>query len=131
MILVDTSIWIEHLRKGHASLQHLLMEGAVLGHPWVVGELALGHLSRRREVLGLLSRLPAATVVTPDEVVRFIEHHQLIGLGVGFVDVALLAATQITPDASFWTGDRRLAEAASRLGLAVDADVLDEPQLTG
>lgn len=128
MILVDTSIWVEHLRKGHAPLQHQLERGAVLGHPWVVGELALGHLSRRRKVLRLLSRLPSATVVTPDEVLWFVERHQLMGLGIGFVDAQLLAATQIIPDASFWTGDKRLAAAASRLGLAVDPDVLvDRP----
>jgi predicted nucleic acid-binding protein len=128
VILVDTSIWIEHLRKGHAPLQLLLERGAVLGHPWVVGELAMGHLSRRREVLGLLSRLPVATVVTPDEILWFVERHQLMCLGIGFVDVQLLAATQATSGASFWTGDKRLAAAASRLGLAVDSDALvDEP----
>jgi len=128
VILVDTSIWIEHLRKGHPRLQHLLVHGAVLGHPWVIGELALGHLSQRREVLGLLSSLPEATVVTPDEVLRFIEHHHLMGLGIGFVDVALLAATQITPDASLWTGDTRLAAAASRLELVVDPAALVDEQ---
>lgn len=106
----------------------MLERGAALGHPWVVGELALGHLSRRREVLGLLSRLPAAKVVTPDEILRFVDDHQLMGLGVGYVDVQLLAATLITPGARLWTVDRRLAAAASQLGLAVDPDVLvDEP----
>ncbi len=128
MILVDTSIWIEHLRKGHARLRRILERGAALGHPWVVGELALGHLSRRGDLLGLLSALPAATVVTPAELLVFVESHQLMGLGIGLVDVQLLAATRITPDARLWTGDRRLAAAASRLGLAVDPDALIDQQ---
>ncbi len=124
MILVDTSIWIDHLRSRHFPLTHLLEGGEVLGHPWVVGELAMGHLSRRREVLGLLRNLPSATVVTPDEILLFIERHQLQGLGISFVDVALLAATQVTLGASLWTGDKRLVAAATGLGLAVDPDVL-------
>lgn len=128
MILVDTSIWVKHLRHGHGALQRLLEHGLVLGHPWVVGELALGHLSQRREILGLLTRLPGATVVTPEEILRFVERHHLVGLGIGFVDVQLLAATQITPDALLWTSDKRLAAAAARLGIGVDPDMLvNEP----
>jgi predicted nucleic acid-binding protein len=128
VILVDTSIWIDHFRHGHPVLQRLLERGAVLGHPWVVGELGLGHLSRRQEVLGLLGNLPAATVVADDEVLWFIDRYQLMGLGIGWVDAQLLAATQITPEASIWTGDKRLAAAASRLGLTVSPDiVLDDP----
>ncbi|MGH3665637.1 MAG: type II toxin-antitoxin system VapC family toxin [Egibacteraceae bacterium] len=120
MILVDTSIWIDHLRAGHATLAHLLERGLVLGHPWVVGELALGHLSQRREVLGLLTSLPQAVVATTDEVLTLVERHDLYGLGIGYVDAQLLAATQLTPDAELWTADRALVAAASRLGCAVD-----------
>ncbi|MGH9165667.1 MAG: type II toxin-antitoxin system VapC family toxin [Acidimicrobiales bacterium] len=114
MILVDTSIWIEHLRNGNATLRRLLERGAVFAHPWVVGELSLGNLSRRAEVLGLLRGLPRATVVTPDEVLGVVEHYQLIGLGIGYVDVQLLAAAKVTAGTALWTGDKRLAAAASR-----------------
>ena len=120
MILVDTSIWIDYLRAGHLTLAHLLERGSVLGHPWVVGELALGHLSQRQEILGLLNSLPQAVVATPAEILTFIEHHELRGLGIGYVDAQLLAATQLTPDAGLWTNDKRLAAAAARLGLVVD-----------
>jgi len=120
VILVDTSIWIDHLRAGHLTLAHLLEYGSVLGHPWVVGELALGHLSQRQEILGLLNSLPQAAVATPTEILTFIERHELHGLGIGYVDVQLLAATQLTPGAGLWTNDKRLAAAAARLGLVVD-----------
>lgn len=123
MILVDTSIWIDHLTTGHATLVQLLERGLVLGHPWVVGELALGHLSQRREVLGLLTSLPQATVATTDEVLALVERHELYGLGIGYVDAQLLTATQLTPDAELWTADRRLIAVASRLGCAVDPRV--------
>ena len=92
MILVDTSIWVEHLRHGDARLRGLLDRGEVLGHPWVAGELALGHLRQRREVLGLLARLPQAVVADPEEVLVLVDREQLAGLGIGYVDVHLLAA---------------------------------------
>lgn len=72
MILVDTSVWIDHLRAGRLALQHLLERGAVLVHPWVTGELALGQLTQRQRILGLLSSLPSAIVVTPEEVLEFV-----------------------------------------------------------
>lgn len=120
MILVDTSVWIDHLRAGNPILATLLERGLVLGHPWVVGELALGHLSRRREVVDLLSGLPPATVATPVEVLTLVTRHELHGLGIGYVDAQLLAATLLTPDARLWTNDKRLAAAATRLGRATD-----------
>ncbi|MGH3327022.1 MAG: type II toxin-antitoxin system VapC family toxin [Streptomycetales bacterium] len=120
MILVDTSIWIAHLRAGHSTLVTLLERGLVVAHPWVIGELALGHLSERRAVIGLLASLPQATVATTDEVLTLIECHQLYGLGIGYVDAQLLAATQLTPDAGLWTNDQALFTAASGLGCAVD-----------
>lgn len=120
MILADTSIWIDHLRAGHTTLAQLLERGLVLGHPWVVGEVALGRLSRRREVLGLLAALPQATVATTDEVRTLIERHELFGLGIDYVDAQLLASTRLTPDAELWTADRRLVAVGSRLGCAVD-----------
>jgi predicted nucleic acid-binding protein len=124
VILVDTSIWVGHLKVGHPVLESLLDRVSVLGHPWVTGELALGHLSQRAQVLHLLTRLPQAEVATPAEVLDFIEHRQLHGLGIGYVDAQLLAATQLTPDAQLWTAGRRLAAAASRLNLSADPAAL-------
>ena len=122
MILVDTSIWIDHLRTGDPELGELLRDGQVLAHPWVTGELALGHLSRRSEILGLLHNLPQATVATDDEVLTLIDERQLFGLGIGYVDAHLLAATTLTTAARLWTRDKRLAAVAGQHGLArVDA----------
>lgn len=118
MILVDTSVWIEHLRAGSARLAGLLLESAVLVHPFVVGELACGQLQNRREVLGLLDRLPASRVARDPELRYFIEHQRLMGRGIGFVGVHLLAAVALSPGALLWTRDRRLADVAAELGFA-------------
>lgn len=118
MILVDTSVWVDHLRAGYPHLVELLEQSMVLGHPWVTGELALGHLNRRHEVLGLLANLPQATVATPAEVQTLVGRHELHGAGIGYVDAQLLAATLLTEDATLWTTDKRLAAVAARLGRA-------------
>lgn len=118
MILVDTSIWFGHLRAGEPVLATLLTDGQVLGHPWVTGEIALGHLSHRREILGLLTNLPQAEVATADEVMTLIETRPLFGLGLGYVDAHLLGATLLTAGAQLWTRDKRLAAAASNLEVA-------------
>ena len=118
MIVVDTSIWIDHLRTGDPELSRLLRDGQVLAHPWVTGELAVGHLSRRSEILGLLRNLPQATVATDVEVLSFIDTRHLFGLGIGYVDAHLLAATVLTTDARLWTRDKRLAVVAVEHGLA-------------
>ncbi len=120
MILVDTSIWIDHLRGGDAQLASILQVGQVLAHPWVTGELALGHLSRRTEILGLLRNLPQAKSATDIEVLTLIDDHHLFGLGIGYVDVHLLAATMLTTNAQLWTRDKRLSAVAAQLGLASD-----------
>ncbi len=120
MILVDTSVWIDHLRGGDTELASLLQVGQVLAHPWVTGELALGHLSRRSEILGLLRNLPQAKSATEIEVLTLIDSHQLFGLGIGYVDAHLLAATMLTADARLWTRDKRLAALAAQHGLAGD-----------
>lgn len=117
MILVDTSIWIDHLRVGDPKLAALLQDGHVLAHPWVIGELALGQLSRRSEILGLLRNLPQAKAVTDAEVLNLVENQQLFGLGIGHVDAHLLAATMLTAGAGLWTRDKRLAAVATQLGL--------------
>jgi len=118
VILVDTSIWIDHLRTGDPELGELLRDSQVLAHPWVTGELALGHLSRRSEILGLLQNLPQATVATDDEVLTLIDKRHLFGLGIGYVDAHLLAATTLTTAALLWTRDKRLAVVAAQHGLA-------------
>lgn len=120
MILVDTSIWIDHFRTGDRKLAALLQDGRVLAHPWVSGELALGHLSRRSEILGLLHNLPQATVATDAEVMTLIDNQRLFGLGIGYVDAHLLAATMLTTGTRLWTRDKRLAGVAVQRGLGSD-----------
>ena len=120
MILVDTSVWIDHLRSGDQVLAELLEREQVLAHPFVIGELALGTLRQRETILGALQNLPQAIEAENGEVMRFIERESLAGLGIGYIDAHLLAATRLTPDASFWTRDRRLASVAERLSLAAD-----------
>lgn len=117
MILVDTSIWVDHLRAGHKALSALLEAGKVLVHPFVISELALGNLRQREVVLATLSDLPHASVATDAEVLHFIDRHALFGRGVGYVDAHLLAAAQLTAGAEFWTDDKRLHGVASELGL--------------
>lgn len=122
MILVDTSVWIDHLRAGEPRLAQLLQDGHVLAHPWVIGELALGQLSRRREILALLNNLPRAETARDTEVLDLVENRHLFGLGIGYVDAHLLAVTLLTTGARLWTRDKRLAAAASQLGLAYLGD---------
>ncbi len=100
MILVDTSIWIDHLRSGEENLVRLLENGAVLAHPWVTGELALGNLNHRGEVIELLRGLPQATLATDDEVMSLPGQEGLPGAGIGYVAAHLLAATRLTADAT-------------------------------
>jgi predicted nucleic acid-binding protein len=121
VILVDTSVWIDHLRVGDPQLTVLLEEAQVLAHPWVIGELALGRLSGRSETLGLLNNLPQASIPTEAEVMTLVETQPLFGIGIGYVDAHLLAATLLTADASLWTRDERLAAAAADLGISYRA----------
>lgn len=116
MILVDTSVWIDHLRSADSHLAGLLLEEQALCHPFVVGELACGAMKRRVEVLGLLRSLPRAPVVDDEEVLAFIDTHALMGSGLGWVDVHLLASVCLAGQ-RLRTHDRRLAKAARRLGV--------------
>ena len=118
MILVDTSVWIDHLRKGDIGLRKLLETGQVLSHPCVIGELAMGNLQQRNVVLNALHGLPKATVARDDEVLQFISNRGLFGLGLGYSDAHLLASVKITPGALLWTRDKRLFAAAAKLSLA-------------
>jgi len=118
MILVDSSIWIDHLRAGEPALAELLNAGRVLTHPFVIGELACGNLKNRKGVLSLLQDLPAAPVATDEEVLLFIERRALAGKGIGYVDVHLLAAISMTGTGRLWTRDKRLAAVANSIGVA-------------
>ena len=118
MILVDTSVWIDHLRRGAPALTAVLEEGQVLMHPFVLGELACGNLRNRAEVLRLLGDLPVAPTATDAEARAFIEHRALMGRGIGYIDVHLLASTVLAAPARFWTRDRRLEAVAAELSLA-------------
>jgi predicted nucleic acid-binding protein len=118
LILVDTSIWIDHLRASDGEIVALLDAGMVLTHPFVIGELALGNIGARDTVLGALSRLPRAIVATDAEALHFIDRHALFGRGAGYVDIHLLAAVKLTGGAKLWTRDKRLHGIAVQLGLA-------------
>jgi len=118
VILVDTSVWIDHLRLGEPSLAAALEGGRVMMHPFVLGELACGNLANRSEVLELLGDLPAAPTATDPEALDFVERRALMGRGIGYIDVHLLASIALSGDACLWTRDRRLAAVAAELELA-------------
>jgi len=118
VILVDTSVWINHLRLASAILSELLDDGEVLVHPFVLGELALGNLRRRDAFLSDLRDLPRAAVATDEEVISLIDRQTLFGRGIGYVDAHLLAAARLTAGTKLWTHDRRLQAVAAQLGLA-------------
>lgn len=118
MILVDTSIWIDHLRAADPQLIALLTRNEVLSHNFVVGEIALGSVAKRAEMLRYLNNLPPCVAATHDEVMIFVDRHALANSGLGYVDVHLLAATALTPGAALWARDKNLRAAAVRCGLA-------------
>lgn len=120
MPLVDTSVWVDHLRYGNTILEELLNEGSVLCHKFIVGELACGNLRRRSEILSLLSKLPTVTHADDDEVMQFIENYSLMGKGLGYVDAHLLASAMLT-EVRLWTLDKKLEKAAFKIGLAYDS----------
>jgi predicted nucleic acid-binding protein len=116
-VLVDTSVWIDHFRRPNADLELLLDEGRVSTHPFVIGELACGSLSRRSDILQLMEALPFVAVATHDEVVGFVDRQRLHGSGLGWIDVHLLASARLARQA-LWSRDKRLRAAVLRLGLA-------------
>ena len=120
MVLVDTSIWINHFRSGNDRLEKLLDQQKVLAHPFVIGEIALGELSNMSSILEDLASLPAAAVATDDEVLRFIADQSLAGQGIGLIDVHLLAATFLTVGSKLWTLERKLFAVAARMKIALD-----------
>lgn len=120
MILVDTSIWIDHLRVSDERLARLLDACQVLAHPFVIGELALGNLRNRDAVLGALQDLRQVGMATESEVLRFIERKSLFRLGIGYIDAHLLAAVLLTPGSVLWTRDKHLLAASAQLGIAAN-----------
>lgn len=118
MILADTSLWIDHFRHGNVELSAWLEAGQVLMHPFVLGELAVGNLNSRDTVLRELGRLPRSVVATPEEILALISRERLHGLGLGYVDAALLASARLTPEARLRTRDQRLQASAERLGVS-------------
>jgi predicted nucleic acid-binding protein len=115
MVLVDSSVWIDHIRSSNSHLVSLLKTNSVAVHPLIVGEIACGNLARRAKVLGLLRALPQVAPADEDEVLFFLDRHHLAGKGIGYVDVHLLAAATIA-SIPLWTTDKRLAAVAAWLG---------------
>jgi predicted nucleic acid-binding protein len=118
VILVDTSVWIDHLRSHDAMLAALLEQQDLLIHPMIIGELALGSIANRATVLGLLGNLPHVFRASDDEILTFIEARSLVAKGLSLVDVHLLASTTLTPGTKLWTRDKQLNTMAQELGLA-------------
>ena len=117
MILVDTSVWVDHLRRSEPDLIDALDSGLVLMHPFVLGEIACGNLKRRTDVLSLMSALPQAAMATDNEALEFIDRRRLMGRGIGYIDVHLLASAVLTGTATLWTRDKRLSVVADDLAL--------------
>ena len=120
MLLVDTSVWIHHFRRGEKVLAKLLEKAEVMTHPFVIGELACGNLKMRREILSYLHALPRADLVRETEALHFIEQNRLMGAGLGYVDVHLLASARLT-GVPLWTLDQALNRVAHRLASAYTA----------
>ena len=118
MILVDTSVWIDHLRHGNHLLSTLLERNRVLMHSMIIGELACGSLKDRQVLLDLWGNLPAIPVVSDPEALYYLEHHQLMGKGIGYVDLHLLASAAVSTAAALWTNDKRLCRVANDLHVA-------------
>jgi predicted nucleic acid-binding protein len=115
VILADTSIWIDHFRGSLSGLARHLDQGDILIHPFIIGELALGHLTNREQILSALKNLPRALTATDEEVLTLITNAKLFGLGIGYIDAHLLTATKITAGTTLWTKDQKLKAAATKL----------------
>ena len=116
MVLVDTSVWVNHLRNSNKHLEKLLLNGEVVCHEHIIGELACGNIKNRKEIISLLHTLPMASLIEIEEFLFFIEQNQLNGKGIGFVDIHLLASSRLS-EIPLWTEDKRLMNAATELGL--------------
>ena len=117
MILVDTSIWVSHFRDGNPQLRDLLLNGQVACHPFIVGELACGNIKNREEILSLLQELSVVTIADHMEVLHLIEQHRLMGIGLGYIDVHLLASALLS-EMPLWTRDKKLREVVIKLNIS-------------
>lgn len=120
VILIDASVWIDHIRSAESVILKLVDAREVLCHPFVIGEVAMGQFRNRRTFLSDLRKLRGAEVADDDEVMALVERHSLFGRGIGYVDAHLLASVFLTPEAKLWTRDKRLNEAAKRMNLAAE-----------
>jgi len=118
MILIDTSVWIDHLRKPSTRLFTLIDSSQILVHPFVTGELAMGSLHGRGRFLNELDELPQMAILTSKDVIRFVGKHRLYGTGISYIDAHLLAAAHNAEDVQLWTNDKRLHAASARLNIA-------------
>ena len=118
MVLVDSSVWVWHLRAGNSDLEILLNDGRVVCHPFIIGELACGNLKNRAEILSLLHSLPTAKQAEHEEVLQFIGSNRLMGRGIGYVDAHLLASAVLTA-IPFWTLDKKLQKVSLKLGVSL------------
>lgn len=116
MVLADTSVWVAHLRAGNIGLEALLNDDHIVCHPFIVGELACGNLKNRAEILSLLQALPTTAHVEHEEVMLFIENYHLMGKGLGYIDMHLLASSMLS-QVRLWTLDRKLKDISSILGI--------------
>ena len=123
MVIVDTSVWITFLRNGHKQLEKFLLNGEVVCHPYIIGELACGTIKNRKEILSLLSELPKVSVASHDEILTFIESNKLMGCGLGYIDVHLAASARLSR-VPLWTIDRRLNTVAELLNVSYDINYL-------
>jgi predicted nucleic acid-binding protein len=117
MVLVDTSVWVAHFRDGNIGLEVLLNKGRALTHAFIVGELACGNLRNRAEILSYLDALPKAVHAEHQEIMAFIENHRLMGKGLGYIDMHLLASAMLSK-VPLWTIDKKMGETASMLGIS-------------
>ena len=116
MVLVDTSVWVSHLRHENEDLQQLLLDGEVVCHPFIVDELACGNLKNRHEILTYLQSLPMTILAEDEEVLKFIEANQLMGKGLGYIDVHLIASAVLT-NVLLWTLDKTLDKFTDKIGI--------------
>lgn len=115
-VLVDTSVWVKHLREGDHNLIALLEQGTVACHPFIIGELACGGIKNRKEILGLLNDLPSADIVDHAEIMEFIERRQIMNTGLGYIDVHLLGSALVS-EIPLWTFDKALQKVSSLLSM--------------
>jgi len=118
MLLVDTSVWVDHLNKGDTGLAKALSSGRVICHPYIIGEIALGSLKARGVVLSLLADLPAISVASPEEIIKLIENKALYSRGIGYVDICLIASVLLSPGVQMWTRDKKLNAVCEELGIS-------------